>query len=88
MRMATKAKTETARRRPTNVSLSAKAVAEAKTLGVNVSKACEAGLLIEVKRERERRWLEENAHAIAATNRWVEENGLPFADRRAFRGAV
>ena len=75
-------------RRPTNISLSAKAVEEAKALGVNVSRACEAGLLVELKKERERRWKEENAEAIEATNEWVRENGIPLAKYAAWRGAV
>lgn len=65
-------------RRATNVSLSAKAVEEAKALGINVSQACENGLLIELKKERERRWQLENAGAIEQWNAWVHENGLPI----------
>ena len=78
MRMKTMTRSETAPRRPTNVSLRADAVAEAKTLGINVSKACEAGLLIELKRERERRWQDENREAIQGWNAWVREHGLPI----------
>ena len=84
MRMATIAKSETTARRPTNVSLRADAVAEAKALGINVSRACEAGLLVELKRERERRWQEENREAIQSWNAWVKENGLPLASHRKF----
>lgn len=78
MRMATKAKSDTVPRRPTNVSLNAAAVLEAKALGINVSKACESGLLLEVKREREKRWQEENMPAIQAWNAWFAEHGLPI----------
>ena len=35
-------------------------VADAKELGINVSRACEEGLAREVKAERERRWQDEN----------------------------
>ena len=71
-------------RRPVNVSLSADVVAEAKELGINLSKACETGLAAEVKRERERRWKEENREAIESWNRWLEKNGLPLAKYRMF----
>lgn len=31
--------------------------------------------------ERARQWRERNRDAIEAQNRWIEENGLPYADR-------
>ena len=31
-----------------------------------------------------RKWLEENAAAIASYNKWVEENELPLAQYRRF----
>ena len=71
-------------RRPVNLTLDTAMVAEAKLLGINVSKACEGGLASEVKRERERVWLEENMEAIESTNRWVEEHGLPLEKYRVF----
>lgn len=71
-------------RRPTNVTLSEPLVEEAKALGLNVSRACEAGLEAAVKAERDRRWLEENRTAMEAYNRWVEENGVPLAEYRPF----
>jgi antitoxin CcdA len=67
-----------------NVSLDTAIVTEAKALGINVSQACEKGLAAETKRERERQWLEENMEAIEATNRWVEEHGLPLEKYRVF----
>ena len=57
---------------------------EAKELGVNVSRAAEAGLSEALKRERTRRWREENAAAMAAHNAFVERNGVPFARHRKF----
>lgn len=71
-------------RRPTNVTLDAKAVADAKELGINVSQACERGLVIEVKKALEARWLEENWEAIQSSNAWVEKHGLPLAKYRVF----
>ena len=71
-------------RRPTNVSLDARLVEEAKALGINVSRAREEGLAREVKAERERRFKEENAEAFEAWNRFVEKNGLPLERFRQF----
>ncbi|MEO5494277.1 MAG: type II toxin-antitoxin system CcdA family antitoxin [Sphingomonas sp.] len=71
-------------RRPTNLSIDARLVADARQLGINVSRASEDGLARELKAERERRWLEENREAIAAYNEWVKNNELPLAKYRQF----
>ena len=71
-------------RKSTNVSLPADLVAGAKELGINVSRACEAGLSAALKEERKRRWQEENREAAEAWNGWVAENGLPLARYRQF----
>ena len=71
-------------RKSTNVSLAADLVAEAKALDINLSRACEAGLEAALKQERKRRWQDENAEAIAASNAWVEKHGLPLARYRQF----
>ena len=70
---------QTGVKRPTNVTLDAVMVADAKALGVNVSAACEAGLRRELKAAREAAWLEENRDAIASYNAYIEEFGLPLA---------
>lgn len=72
------------KRRATNLSLPEDLVAEARRLGVNLSKACEAGLARAVRHEKGRRWLEDNRSAIEGWNRWTEKNGLPLAKYRAF----
>jgi antitoxin CcdA len=74
----------TADRRATNVSLPARLVDEAKSLGINLSRACESGVEAALKTERERRWKAENADAITAYNQWVEEHGLPLEEFRQF----
>ena len=71
-------------RRATNISLDADDVAEAKALGINVSKACEAGLRSELKRVRDAKWIEENRLAMEAWNAWTEIHGLPLAKYRLF----
>jgi antitoxin CcdA len=71
-------------RRATNVTLPEALVAQAKELKINISQACEAGLLAQVTNERRRRWLEENREAIECYNKYVEENGLTLERYRTF----
>lgn len=78
-------KGKSAVRRPTNLSLDARLIDEAKRLGLNILRACERGLSAQIGEERARRWRSENAEAIASSNAWVEKNGLPLAKFRQFR---
>jgi antitoxin CcdA len=71
-------------RRPTNVTLPAKLLSEAKALDINVSQACEMGLAAEVAEERRRRWRAENREAIQSYNDYIEQNGIPLAKYRQF----
>ena len=71
-------------RKSTNVSLPSDLVAEAKALDINLSRACEAGLEAALKEERKRRWQDENAAAIEASNAYVKQHGLPLARFRRF----
>ncbi len=73
-----------ATRRATSLTLDAAMLDEAKALGLNVSRAAEAGLAAELKRAKTEAWKRENAEAIAATNRYIEENGLPLEAYRMF----
>lgn len=70
-------------KRPTNVSLPAELVSEAKRLGINVSEACLTGLAAEVKKTREAAWKEENREAIESYNAYVREHGLPLSQYRS-----
>lgn len=81
---AARADRDTAQRRPTNLSLDARLVEEAKRLGLNLSRACERGLAEQIAEERARRWKAENADALASSNAFVEEKGLPLAGLRRF----
>lgn len=72
------------RRKSTNVSLDPKLVEEAKALGVNVSRACEAGLTTELREARRTQWIAENRESIEGWNAWVAEHGLPLAKYRQF----
>jgi antitoxin CcdA len=73
-----------AARRATNLHLEADLVEEARRLGVNLSRAAEAGLRRAVAEEAARRWREENAEGIRQMNAWVEKHGLPLAKHRVF----
>ena len=73
-----------AARRATNLHLEADLVDEARSLGVNLSRAAEAGLRRAVAEEKARRWREENHEAMLSCNAWVEEHGLPLAKYRMF----
>jgi antitoxin CcdA len=73
-----------AARRPTNLSLPVSLIEDARKLGINLSRACEQGIVAAVKAERERRWKDQNRDAIEDYNRWVEEHGLPLAEYRQF----
>jgi len=71
-------------RKPTNLSLAAGLVAEARALGVNVSQAAEVGIAAAVAQRRQERWLQENQAAIHSSNAYVDERGLPLARYQAF----
>ena len=64
-------------RRATSMTLDAALLDEARALGVNLSRAAEEGILLQVRSARAKRWKEENAEAIADYNRWMAENGIP-----------
>ena len=69
-------------RKPTNVSLPADLVSEAKRLGINVSQACEAGLAGEVRKRLSEEWKRENKEAIESSNEYVRKHGLPLTRYR------
>lgn len=71
-------------RKATNLSIDPDLIEEAKALGVNASRAAEAGLREAVRTAKGEAWLRENAEAIASSNAWVEKNGLPLAKYRQF----
>jgi antitoxin CcdA len=77
-------KTWTCAGRPTNVSLAASLVDDAKRYGINLSRACEEGVVAAVKTERWRQWREENKATIDSYNEWVDENGLLLGKHRQF----
>lgn len=71
-------------RKATNVTLPETLLAEAKTLDINISKAAEAGLIQAVAERRAEVWRQQNQEAIASSNMYVEEHGLPLRALRMF----
>lgn len=71
-------------RKSANLSLDSDLVSQARDLRINLSRAAEDGIGRAVKAEQERLWRLENAEAIAASNKYVEEHGLPLAKYRQF----
>jgi len=71
-------------KKATNLSLESELVQEAQALGINLSRAAEAGLREAVRRARAEVWQRENAEAIESSNAWVEANGLPLERYRQF----
>ena len=71
-------------RRSTSLTLDRALLDEARLLGVNVSRAAEAGVHEAVRVARTAAWRRENAEAIAEYNAWVEAHGVPLAEHRKF----
>lgn len=71
-------------RRATNLSLRADLIEDARQLGINLSRACEAGLAQHIREAKAAQWLADNLAALESSNAWVEANGLPLAAHRMF----
>jgi antitoxin CcdA len=64
------------RKRAVNVTVDENVLAEAKQLGLNLSRVMEEELRKRVTEERTRRWQEEHREAIEAHNRFIEKYGI------------
>ncbi|WP_255533232.1 type II toxin-antitoxin system CcdA family antitoxin [Polynucleobacter sp. 31A-FELB] len=71
-------------KKATNLTLNTEVLAEAKKLGINISKACDAFLESLVRQEKERLWKLENADFIASYNKTIEDESLPLDSWRTF----
>jgi antitoxin CcdA len=71
-------------RKPTNLSIDARLIAEAKDLDINISRIAEDGIARAVAEEKARLWKIENREAIESLNAYIEENGLPLEEFRQF----
>lgn len=69
-------------RRPTNVSLPADLVEDAKRLGINVSQSCEEGLRNKVRKMTGENWKRDNMEALESSNEYVRTHDLPLARYR------
>lgn len=71
-------------KKPTNLSLDASLLSEAKELKINLSQAAEAGLRQVVAETKAELWKRENSRAMDSSNEWVEAHGLPLERYRQF----
>lgn len=71
-------------RKPTNLSLDATLLSEARALNINLSRAAEAGVRDAVAEARSAQWKAENAAALESSNAHVDKHGLPLAALRPF----
>nr|WP_244529610.1 type II toxin-antitoxin system CcdA family antitoxin [Mesorhizobium qingshengii] len=53
-------------------------------MGIDISRAAEAGIAKAIAAEKTHRWQEENKDTIAGWNDYVSRNGLPLAKYRLF----
>jgi antitoxin CcdA len=67
-----------------NLTLDATVAADARALGLNMSRLAEAAIAEAAKAERNRQWRAENQAAIAAYADEVTREGLPLARFRTF----
>jgi len=71
-------------KKATNLTLNTEVLAEAKKLGINISKVCDAFLESLVRQEKERFWKLEYAKFISEYNQITDEEGLPLDKWRTF----
>jgi antitoxin CcdA len=64
------------RRKPVTLTIREDIMRDAKNLSLNASKAAEAGIAEALRKAKGEAWLKENAEAIEAYNRKIEERGL------------
>ncbi len=74
--MTTTHETETAKRRPVNLTVREDILKEAKALDLNTSRAAEAGIIAAIREARGQAWLAQNKAAIKAHNKRLEEEGV------------
>tara|TARA_R110002124_G_scaffold164863_1_gene332212 strand:+ start:131 stop:421 length:291 start_codon:yes stop_codon:yes gene_type:complete len=65
-----------ANRQRVNLTVREDVMSDAQALGINISRAAEAGIEAALKAEQSRRWLADNADAIKARNERIERGGM------------
>lgn len=71
-------------KKATNLSLNSDLVEQARNLDINLSRACERGLELQIAEARARQWREDNQESLAFANEHFERHGLPLARYRRF----
>lgn len=71
-------------RKPTNISLPVALCADAKELGINISKVCEQSLREVISASKQQIWAAENAEFIAEYNHRVEAEGTLLQEWNTF----
>lgn len=71
-------------KKATNLSINGSLLETARRMRINVSKACERGLQMQIAEIQAKVWREENAAALTSSNEFVERHGLPLARFRHF----
>lgn len=67
-----------------NLTLDTEVSAEARQLGLNMSRLAEEAIASAVKEERNRLWREQNKDALEAYGREIEREGLALSQYRSF----
>ncbi len=75
-------------KKATNLSVNSDLLAQAKSYGINLSASFEKSLEELVRKEKEKRWLEENREAIEAYNERIRKHGTLGQRMGRFSGAV
>ena len=75
-------------KKATNLSINSDLLRQAKEYGINLSATLEASLEALIRKEKEKRWLEENREAIEAYNEQVRKHGTIGQRVRGIGGAV
>ncbi len=71
-------------KKPTNLTINADLLNQAKRLNINISSILEAALTDVVKQKKQEQWLKDNAEAITGYNEHVAEFGLFSDELRTF----
>ena len=75
-------------KKATNLSINSDLLRQAKAYGINLSATFEKSLEVLIRKEKEKRWLEENKEAIEAYNDRIRKYGTIGQRLRGIGGAV
>lgn len=75
---------ENAPKKPTNLTVNADLLSQAKALNINISSILEAALIETLKKSKRDEWLKENEGSIQAYNAAVSQNGVFSDGNRTF----